>query len=237
MAKKAKAGGDDAAEKKSPKMKIIIGVVGLAAAWKLGVIPIGQPKDDAGALGTTTTTAVVEGDTVEVGDAITVNLADTDVARYARVAVALVLNEHPSEATDEEHAAEAVVETHVTEATIPEAPHTDTTAAGTAETETVETEAVETETVETEAAAHKGAAAGKATSGGGGAEVDPVAAVEGRFPAVQNLVIVELRQWTYAQLTAPDALITLQARLTEQVQEIYPHHEVVRVVFTEFVVQ
>ena len=42
MAKKAKAGGDDAAEKKSPKMKIIIGVVGLAAAWKLGVIPIGR---------------------------------------------------------------------------------------------------------------------------------------------------------------------------------------------------
>jgi flagellar basal body-associated protein FliL len=228
MAKKAKA-GDDAAEKKSPKKKIIIAVVALAAGWKLGVIPIAQPKDDAGAVGTTTTTAVVEGDTVEVGDeAIVVNLADTDVAHYARVAVALVLNEHPSEGSDDEHAAEA--ETPTTAA------HVETPATQTAVAETPVTEA-HVETPVTEAPAHKGAAAGKVASGGGGAEADPVEAVEGRFPAVQNLVIVELRTWTYAQLLAPDALQVLQARLTEQVQEIYEHDEVVRVVFTQFVVQ
>jgi flagellar basal body-associated protein FliL len=245
MAKKAKA-GDDAAEKKSPKKKIIIGVVALAAGWKLGFIPIAQPKEDAGAVGTTTTTAVVEGDTVEVGDeAIVVNLADTDVAHYARVAVALVLNEHPSEASDDEHAAaeaDAHAETPATEAPHIETPATDagvaeTTPTDAAHVETASTEAAHVETASTEAAAHKGAAVGKVASGGGGAEVDPIAAVEGRFPAVQNLVIVELRTWTYAQLLAPDALQVLQARLTEQVQEIYEHDEVVRVVFTQFVVQ
>jgi flagellar basal body-associated protein FliL len=241
MAKKAKA-ADDAAEKKSPKKKIIIGVVVLAAGWKLGFIPIAQPKEDAGAVGTTTTTAVVEGDTVEVGDeAIVVNLADTDVAHYARVAVALVLNEHPSEASEDEHAegetpaADAHGDTTTTAAPAAEAPVTEAPVTEVPVTEAHATDAA-VETVATEADAHKGAAAGKATSGGGG-EVDPAAAVEGRFPAVQNLVIVELRQWTYAQLLAPDALQVLQDRLTEQVQEIYEHDEVVRVVFTQFVVQ
>jgi flagellar basal body-associated protein FliL len=245
MAKKGKGGDDAEGGKKSPKMKIIVGVVGLAAAWKLGVLPIGQPKEDANALGPTTTTAVVEGAVVPVGDDQVINLADdgTGVAHYARVSVALVLNEHPSDPDVEEHASEAhaTEETHATEA--PHVEEVAETAATVAVTETTAAPVTETTAAAAdvehaaEEGAHKGATQGKASSGGGGAEVDPAEAVADRFGSVQNMVLAELRTWTYAELMAPDAFAEVQERLSEQVQEIYEHDEVVRVVFTQFVIQ
>jgi flagellar basal body-associated protein FliL len=98
MAKKAKAADDDGAKKKSPKKMAIIGVVVLAGAWKMGVLPIGGAKADPNAASTTTTTTeAIPGEVVAIGEAQTVDLADTDVAHFARFQAALVLNGHIEE--------------------------------------------------------------------------------------------------------------------------------------------
>jgi flagellar protein FliL len=58
-----------------------------------------------------------------------------------------------------------------------------------------------------------------------------------RFPLVKDAVITEVGTFTAEVLRTPEGVEQLRERLTERVVGLYPEGEVVRVVFTELVVQ
>jgi flagellar basal body-associated protein FliL len=219
MAKKGK--GKPLAEgeeppKKDNKKKIII-VVGLLAAWKMGFLPIGGSKD---ASAVTTTTAMWPGDSVDVGDPMVVNLADQDKVAYARVGIALVLpghGENPATADaagghalgDSEHAASTPA---VLAISLPPVPG--------------------------------GLGAGRVgspqvltpTPDQGGGAVDPMVAMEKKFPRMRAASVEIIRTFTSEELLSEAGTADLKAQLTQTAREIFGEHEVYEVVLPVLVV-
>ncbi len=222
MAKKAK--GKPLAEgeeppKKDNKKKIII-VVALAAAWKMGFLPIGGSKDAAAV---TTTTAMWPGDAVAIGDPLVVNLADETTTAYARVGIALVLPGHGVRpgSEDEAHALTLPVTTGI------------------------QLDASQTVLAAALPVVPGGFGGGRvgapqvvmpAPDQGSGA-VDPIVALEKKFPRMRAAATDIVRAHTSEELLAEDGIAELEAELTEAALEIFGSNDIYGVEVTDLVIQ
>ncbi len=213
MAKKAK--GKPLAEgeeppKKDNKKKIII-VVALAAAWKMGFLPIGGSKD---ASAVTTTTAMWPGDAVDVGEPLVVNLADETTTAYARVGIALVLPGHGVQpgTEDEAHALPGASQTVLADG-LPVVPGG--FGGGRVGAPQVVTPAPD-----------QGAGA-----------VDPVVALEKKFPRMRAAATDIVRAHTSEELESEDGTVMLEDELTEAAFEIFGDRDIYGVIVTELVIQ
>lgn len=63
------------------------------------------------------------------------------------------------------------------------------------------------------------------------------AAMEGQLPKISDIVIDIVSRHTFEELREPDAVSTLKEEISEQAAEAFPEGEVVRVIFTTFVMQ
>lgn len=78
---------------------------------------------------------------------------------------------------------------------------------------------------------------GAAVGGGGGHGGGGEAGVEAKFPLLKEAVLFEFSKLTSDQLRAPGGLDAISKLVSERARAIYEHGEVMRVVFTELLVQ
>lgn len=76
-----------------------------------------------------------------------------------------------------------------------------------------------------------------AEAGGGEGEGEGEGGVEAKFPLLKEAVLFEFSKMTSDQLRAPGGLDAISKIVSERARAIYEHGEVMRVVFTELLVQ
>lgn len=62
-------------------------------------------------------------------------------------------------------------------------------------------------------------------------------AIEGQLPKISDIVIEIVSRHSFAELREPDAVAELKAEISTRAVEAFPEGEVVRVIFTTFVMQ